>query len=125
MIRVISSAQDGRSTIRPATWPDGIRPASGRPSAIAARSSTGVFAAISTWPQVSPVPRRIARPSRSSAGHPSLDARRNALALRAERTRALTRPARSRRSVSGVRSSRCGTPSARVVTTVPVTSLAR
>ena len=47
MIRLISSAQDGRSSISPATWPDGISPASGWPSAIAARSSTGVFAAIS------------------------------------------------------------------------------
>ena len=128
MIRPISSAQDGRSSISPATWPADIRPASGRPSTIAARSSTGVFAAISTWPQVSSAPRRMARPSRISSGQVRPDARRKAAALRAERSRPVSRPAapaRSSRSTSGVRSSRCGTPSTRVVTTVPVTSLAR
>jgi len=39
--------------------------------------------------------------------------------------RQLIREGRAMRRTSGVRSSRCGTPSARVVTTVPVTSLAR
>ena len=108
-----------RSARRPALTD--IRPRSGRPSTIAARSSIGVFAAISTWAQVS---------SRAAAHRPALrgsarrqlspDRPRNAAALRADRARPLHRPACSRRSTSGVRSTRCGTPSTRVVTTVPV-----
>ena len=42
-----------------------------------------MFAAISTWFQVRPLPRRMARPSRISAGQVWPDARRNADALRA------------------------------------------
>jgi hypothetical protein len=48
MIASISSAHDGRSSISPATCPDDINPRSVRPSTMAARSSTGVFAAIRT-----------------------------------------------------------------------------
>jgi hypothetical protein len=121
----ISSAQDGRSPISPVTWPADIRPRSGRPSTMAARSSIGVLAAISTWAQVSSLPRRMARPWRISSGQLSPPARRNAAAFRADRSSPASRPAPSSRSTIGVRSTQCGTPSTRVVTTVPVTSAFR
>ena len=71
------------------------------------------------------MPWRIARPWRIRSRQLSPDRLRNAAALRADHSSPVTGPARSRRSTSGVRSTRCGTPSTRVVTTVPVTSLAR
>jgi hypothetical protein len=125
IIRSISSAHDGRSSIRPATWPDDISPRSGRPSTIAARNSIGVFAAISTCPHDSELPRRIERPARhrSSADRPATERKR--IALRTDRASVPTGPPRSRRSTSGVRSTRCGTPSTRRVTTVPSRPAAR
>ena len=136
MIDSISSAHDGRSSISPATCPDDISPRSVRPSTMAARSSTGVFAAISTCPQLSPPSRRMTRPCRSISRHPIPDTPRNAAAFRADRTSAPARrgplaspaPARprpSRWSTIVVRSTRCGTPSTRRVTTVPSRPAAR
>ena len=81
MIASISSAHEGRSSISPATWPDDIRPRSALPSTMAARSSTGVFAAISTWPQVSSLSRRIAWPWRIISRQLSPDTPRNAAAF--------------------------------------------
>ncbi len=110
MIAPISSSHDGRSSISPATCPDDINPRSVRPSTMAARSSTGVFAAISTCPQLSPPSRRMSRP---------------AAADRTARTRPPAIPPETSRSTILVRSTRCGTPSTRVVTTVPSRPAAR
>ncbi len=48
MMRWMSSATVGRSSMTPTTWPLDITPRSGRPSTMAALSSMGVFAAITT-----------------------------------------------------------------------------
>src|SRR5204862_7475370 len=52
MMRLMSSATDGSSSIRPTTWPLAITPRSGRTSTIAFFSSMGVLAAITTWLQL-------------------------------------------------------------------------
>ena len=108
VIRLISSAHDGRSPISPVTWPADIRPRSGRPSTMAARSSIGVFAAISTWAQLSSLPRRMARPCRISSAQLSPDRPRNAAALRTDRARpgqppGLLQPLHQRRAQHPVR----------------------
>ena len=92
---------------------------------MAARSSIGVFAAISTCAHESSPPRRIARPDRSSSSDDSPESSRNRRALRADRSSVPARPPPSSRSTSGVRSTRCGTPSTRRVTTVPSSPAAR
>ena len=137
MMPSISSAHDGRSSISPVTCPDDISPRSVLPSTMAARSSTGVFAAISTCPHLSPLPRRISRPCRSISRHPIPDSPRNAAAFRPDRTSVASppadptcpahplRPRPSSWSTIVVRSTRCGTPSIRVVTTVPSRPAAR
>ena len=102
-----------------------MSPRSGRPSTIAARSSIGVFAAISTCAQDSSPPRRIARAARHSSSDDRPETSRKRAAFRADRSSVATRPPRSSRSTSGVRSTRCGTPSTRRVTTVPSSPAAR
>src|SRR5205814_1836015 len=86
-------------------------------------------------------PRRISRPCRSISRHPIPDTPRNAAAFRADRTSTPARrgplnhlappppcppcPPRSSWSTIVVRSTRCGTPSTRAVTTVPSRPAAR
>ncbi|HLK02223.1 MAG TPA: hypothetical protein VKU39_20260 [Streptosporangiaceae bacterium] len=73
----MSSAQVGRSSITPATWPEASVPRSMRPSIMLARSIIGVFAAISTCDHDSPCDRRMAVPSRTRSSHEAPDTRRN------------------------------------------------
>jgi hypothetical protein len=84
-----------------------------------------VFAAISTCAQDSSPPRRMARADRSSSVDDSPEISRNRAALRTDRSSEPIRPPPSSRSTSGVLSTRCGTPSTRLVTTVPSSPAAR
>src|SRR5207249_12094255 len=107
------------------TWPLAITPRSGRPSTMAAFRSIGVLAAISTWLHVSSWLLRMAAPSRTRSRHAAPDSFRKRSALRTARGSNVTGPLASSRSTSSVRSTRWGTPSTRVVTTVSVTDFDR
>jgi hypothetical protein len=92
---------------------------------MAALSSIGVFAAMTTWLHDSSCERFMARPSRTISRHGVPDSRWNAKALRTARGRLVAGPDRTRRSTNSVRSTRWGTPSTCVVTIVSVTAFAR
>ena len=100
----------------------GTIPVSRRPSTIVALVSIGAFAAIATCDHVRPSLRFIARPSRTSARNDVPVSFRKPSAFRRARGSAVIRPECSRWSTTSVRMTRCGYPSMRWVTTVPVTA---
>jgi hypothetical protein len=124
-MRSTSSATVGRSSSTPTTCPLDITPRSGRPSTIAALSSIGVFAAMTTWLHERSFDFRMARPSRSMSRHDVPESFLNRSALRIARGRLVTALVWSSFSVKSVRSTRWGTPSTCVVTMVSVTDFAR
>ena len=125
MMREISSATVGRSSITPVTWPLDSTPASSLPSTSPARSSIGVLAASASCDHFRFCSLRIARPSRTMPRHDVPDIFLNAAALRNARGMAMTAFVCSSSSTNSVRSTRWGTPSMRVVTTVSVTLRSR
>ena len=105
----------------PATWPLASVPRSVRPSTMLARSIIGVFAAMITCVQVSSWLRFIARPSATMSRQDEPDIFWNAIACPIDRRSLPSEPPPMSWSASGVRSTRCGTPSSTEVTTVSVT----
>ena len=95
----------------PATWPLASVPRSVRPSTMLARSIIGVFAAMITCVQVSSWLRFIARPSATMSRQDEPDIFWNAIACPIDRRSLPSEPPPMSWSASGVRSTRCGTPS--------------
>jgi hypothetical protein len=117
-MRSTSSAQVGRSVIRPPTTPVAITPWSGSPSTTAFWIIIGAEAAIMAWVRVRPPWARIPWAARSSSGQEAPVWRFMASPLSKARSHMPTGPDRSIRSSKGVRTIRCGMPSSLVVRTI-------